>query len=132
MSGLAHFFLKYDRQYRLPTLSGYPNFVMLPNQTLVTSLLIFLRVQLRSAAKLLQQDQYGAVSLPPVVEMEAFFDFHDRPEAVPHPVLDSPVFPAQGDPISSEKDKANSLQVKRTLLGIRQTCQAGSKYCPGT
>lgn len=130
MSGLAHLFLNYDR-YRLSILCGYPNFAMLLNQPLVTSLLTFLLVQLCCAAKLLQRGHYGAVSLLPVVEMEDVFDFQDRPEAVPHPVLDSPVFPAQGEPISSKKDKPNSFQVKRTLLGVRQTCQAGSKYCPG-
>lgn len=105
---------------------------MLLNQPLVTSLLIFQLVELCSAAKLLPPDQYGAISFPPVVEIEAVFGFHDRPEAVPHPVVDSPVFAAQRDPISSKNDNPNSLQVKRTLLGIRQTCQAGSKYCSGT
>lgn len=107
---------------------------MLLNQPLVTSLSFFLlvHVQLCFTAKLLQRHQYGAVSFPPVVEIEAVFDLQDRPEAVPHPVVDSPVFPAQGDPIFSKSDEPNSLQVKRTLLGIRQTCLNGSKYCPGT
>lgn len=132
MSRLAHIFLIYDQHYRFSALCGYANFAMLLNQHLVTRLLIFLLAQLCSAAKFLQRDLDGAISFPPVVEMEAVFGFHERPQVLPRPVLDSPVFPARRDPISSKNDKPTGLQVKRTLLGIRQTCRAGSKYCLGT
>lgn len=132
MSRLAHIFLIYDQHYHCAPLCGCANFAMLLNRYLVTRLLIFLLAQFCSAAKFLQRDQDGAVSFPPVVEMEAVFGFYEWPEALPRPVLDSPVFTAQRDPIASKKDKPTGLQVKRTLLGIRQTCRAGSKYCPGT
>lgn len=105
---------------------------MLLNQHFIKRLSIFLLAQFCSAAKLLQQDQDVAVSFPPVVEMEAENGFHDGPDSLPGPVFDSPIFSARRDPIFSKNDKPTGLQVKRTLLGIRQTCRAGSKYCPGT
>lgn len=136
MSRLANIFLMclyvYDQHYRFSPLRGHAHFAMLLNHYLDIRLLIFLLAQLCSAAKFLHRDQDGAISFPPVVEIEAVFGFHERPEALPRPVLDSPVFPARRDPISSKNDKPTGLQVKRTLLGIRQTCRAGSKFCLGT
>lgn len=133
MSGLAYFFFIYmTATTAIYILVKYPTFVMLLNRHLVKRVLILIFVQLCSAAKLLQQGQYGAVSFPAVVDMEAVFDFHDRPESVPHTVLGSPVYPARRDLVFSSNDKPNGLQVKRTLLSSRQTCRDGSKYCPST
>lgn len=82
-----------------------------------------------SSTKLLPRGHHAGIELPAALEIyEVTVNISDRPDAVPLPRLRFPAIEAQA---YLSAPKSSPAHVKRTLLGTRQTCNAGYGYCEG-
>lgn len=89
----------------------------------------FIAASLCSAVQVLPRGHHAAMVSPAAVGLyEVVVNDIQRLDAVTYPRLRIPTVPTQKKLISS---KPGMSILKRTLLGPRQTCDAGYGYCDG-
>lgn len=96
------------------------------NQGLI-ALVVSVAIPICFATKVLPRGRYSGLEFPVAAgTYEVTVNISYRPDVVPHPRLWLPAIPVQKHFVSSEPSPA---KVRRTLLGARQSCDAGYGYC---